>query len=493
MNESQAPATPLPQAMVDGSERLSRVRDRTDELELFISGLLAFTLLAVPGRIFDAWATNTVHTEGIHAHALWFGFSIAVGLCYVVAIALIAHLAIRGYWVGLIGLKTHFPQGIRWDRIPLLGGVSRDHYQRMVSTLEQSIAGADRLASVLFSTTLLFALTMVWTGLLTAVLLAIAGVVGALLGAPDQVALTVLGVAYVLFTVTSVLPLVLERAVLRRRARGLPSERLEHAVRVVLRGMGFVLPLRLLLPVQLTLQSNLYARNFYVVYFGAVMLAMVIGGVQTFNSTRFALFNRYTVVTDEAVDHGMASAHYESLRSEHDRLLRYPMIPTDQISESQLRLFIPHQPQRDNSVARRLCADTLRHGRQRGRRRAGRAHRRGLPGAAVDDHPRRRAGRTGCLRADGATRPGNARAGRLSAAAGTPARTPRPAPGMECAEHGQGTGATARVPDSVLVRAGLTARRSRIVRSATSGVVAGLSGPAPWRTHPAAGRWSTTP
>lgn len=359
MNESQAPATPPPHALVDGSERLSRVRDRTDELELFISGLLAFTLLAVPGRIFDAWATNTVHTEGIHAHALWFGFSIAVGLCYVVAIALIAHLAIRGYWVGLIGLKTHFPQGIRWDRIPLLGGVSRDHYQRMVSTLEQSIAGADRLASVLFSTTLLFALTMVWTGLLTAVLLAIAGVVGALLGAPDQVALTVLGVAYVLFTVTSVLPLVLERAVLRRRARGLPSERLERAVRVVLRGMGFVLPLRLLLPVQLTLQSNLYARNFYVVYFGAVMLAMVIGGVQTFNSTRFALFNRYAVVTDEAVDHGMASAHYESLRSEHDRLLRYPMIPADQISESQLRLFIPHQPQRDNSVARRLCTDTL--------------------------------------------------------------------------------------------------------------------------------------
>lgn len=359
MNESQAPATPLPQAMVDGSERLSRVRERTDELELFISGLLAFTLLAVPGRIFDAWATNTVHTEGIHAHALWFGFSIAVGLCYVVAIALIAHLAIRGYWVGLIGLKTHFPQGIRWDRIPLLGGVSRDHYQLLVSTLEQSIAGADRLASVLFSTTLLFALTMVWTGLLTAVLLAIAGVVGAMLGAPDQVALTVLGVAYVLFTVISVLPLVLERAVLRRRARGLPSERLERAVRVVLRGMGFVLPLRLLLPVQLTLQSNLYARHFYVVYFGAVMLAMVIGGVQTFNSTRFALFNRYTVVTDEAVDHGMASAHYESMRSEHDRLLRYPMIPADQVSGSQLRLFIPHQPQRDNSVARRLCTDAL--------------------------------------------------------------------------------------------------------------------------------------
>ena len=43
------------------------------------------------------------------------------------------------------------------------------------------------------------------------------------------------------------------------------------------------------------------------------------------------------------------------VRAEHDALLRYPMIPSDRIAETHLRLFIPHQPQRDNALARRLC------------------------------------------------------------------------------------------------------------------------------------------
>lgn len=123
MSEALEPgSTPgHPPTAPDHEGRFARLRERTDELELFISGLLAFALLAVPGRIFEAWATSTVHTEGVYGYALWFGFSTSVGLCYVVAVALIAHLAIRGYWVGLIGLKVHFPDGIRWERIPLMG------------------------------------------------------------------------------------------------------------------------------------------------------------------------------------------------------------------------------------------------------------------------------------------------------------------------------------------------------------------------------------
>ncbi len=97
----------------------------TDELELFIFGLLAFALLAVPGYLFDAWARSSLHTEGVYFQALWFAFSIGVGMCYVLAVALIIHLAVRGYWIGLIGLKSHFPNGIDWDRLTMLGPFSR--------------------------------------------------------------------------------------------------------------------------------------------------------------------------------------------------------------------------------------------------------------------------------------------------------------------------------------------------------------------------------
>jgi len=354
----------LPPPEPDHAGRFARLRERTDELELFISGLLAFALLAVPGRIFEAWATSTVHTEGVYAYALWFGFSTSVGLCYVVAVALIAHLAIRGYWVGLVGLKIHFPEGIRWDRIPLLGPVSRGFYQSRVGTLEQSIANADKAASTLFAATLLFALTMVLIGAGSVVLLAVAGAVGALFGNTDRIALLLVGSFFGLFILLNLVPLSLEKWIASRKARGAASARIERTMRGVLAINQWLVPMRLLLPVQLTLQSNRYARNFMVAYFVAVMVAMTIGGVQAISSMEFSLFNRYAVVTEDAVEEGMLSAHYESLRVEHDRLLRYPMIPSDVVEGTLLRVFIPHQPQRDNALARQHC-DALPEGRNR--------------------------------------------------------------------------------------------------------------------------------
>ncbi len=67
---------------------------------------------------------------------------------------------------------------------------------------------------------------------------------------------------------------------------------------------------------------------------------MLLAAVQVMASLKFSLFNRYQIVTEAAVEHGMLSAHYESMRSAHDQLLPYPMIPSDTISGGQLRVFI---------------------------------------------------------------------------------------------------------------------------------------------------------
>lgn len=124
---------------------------------------------------------------------------------------------------------------------------------------------------------------------------------------------------------------------------------------MVLGGLQRIPLMRLIQSMQLTMQSNLRSRYFMLAYMGAIMLAMMLGGLQVAGSVMFSLFNRYQVITEEAVDHGMLSAHYESMRSTHDQLLPYPMIPSDTVSGSQLRLFIPHRPQRDNTVARQRC------------------------------------------------------------------------------------------------------------------------------------------
>lgn len=360
MNESSAADRCEPAGsagpVVRATASYSRVRDRTDELELFISGLLAFALLAVPGYLFDAWARSSLHTEGVYFQALWFAFSIAVGMCYVLAVALIVHLAVRGYWIGLIGLKSHFPGGIDWDRLSMLGPVSRAFLRQRDGGVDGTIERADRLATMLFSTTLLCVQTLAGTLVIAVVSLAVAMAIGAMFGDGDRITLGIVAVLMIGLLGLALLPMALEKSIARRQARGLETGRQQQRLQAFLVAMQRVPMLRLLQTMQWTLQSNLRGRSFTVLYISAVMLAMVLAVLQVYGSMKFSLFNRYQVITEEAVDHGMLGAHYESLRSAHDQLLPYPMIPADTISASRLRLFIPHRPQRDNPVARQRCS-----------------------------------------------------------------------------------------------------------------------------------------
>lgn len=332
-----------------------RLRERTDELELLVSGLFAFALLTVPGRAFDAWARASIHVEGVLDIIIRFGFQIAVGLGYALGFAFIAHLAIRAYWIGLIGLKSTFPDGIRWERVPLIGSVTRPFYQRQVGDLGHTIDRVDRAASILFSMTTLIALLLAWIGVQATVGLALCGLVGRLFQDQERASYIAMGVGYVLFLAVTLTPMLLDRLVARREAAGRSTESLRRLAERLLRLMGWFIPQRLIYAVQFTLQSNLPGRSFMTIYVVVSLLAMMSSLVLVLGSARLSLFDSYQVLTTETVDHGMLGAHYESLRGPEDRLAFYPMIPSDRVSDTHLRLFIPHRPQRDNPLARERC------------------------------------------------------------------------------------------------------------------------------------------
>lgn len=332
-----------------------RLRERSDELELLISGLLAFALLTLPPRLLDTWVLNEIHAEGVLWYALQFGCMLAIGLSYALGIAFVVHLGIRAYWVGLVGLKAGFPNGIDWERLPLLGPVARAFYRPMVGELGEVIDRVDRTASVLFVSAVIIAIGIVWTGLFGAVLIVPSLLVGLLF--PDRELATVICFA-ALNGVVMLLSggiAVLDKLVARREAAGLPSAGLRRTTLGMLRVLSPLLPLRLIAPVQLTLQSNLSRRGFTPVYYLVPTVALVLGAAHIVGAINFSFFPSYRVVTSEAVDHGLESAHYESLLGAGDAVLRHPMIPADRIEARQLRLFIPHRVRLDNPLARRAC------------------------------------------------------------------------------------------------------------------------------------------
>jgi len=352
---AETPATREAAPPHPGRIAFERLRERTDELELLISGLFAFALVTVPGGVFNLWVGASVHVAGIADDILRFGCQIAIGLGYALALAFIAHLAIRAYWIGLIGLKSAFPGGIRWDRVPMIGSVSRPYYEREIGDLGQTIDRIDRVASILFAMTTLVALLLVWVGVLSVPGLLLCGLVGGLFDDSQRATVIAMAVSYALFLLVGLSPTVLERVADRREAAGRPAAGLRRLAERLLRVVGWVMPQRLISAVQFTLQSNLPGHRFMAAYIGVFIVAMGISALAMLAPARLALLDSYAVLTDEAIEHGLRGAHYESLRSDGDRMAVFPMIPSERVTGSHLRLFIPHLPRRDNPLARERC------------------------------------------------------------------------------------------------------------------------------------------
>ncbi|MEI2419417.1 hypothetical protein V6O07_04020, partial [Arthrospira platensis SPKY2] len=150
-----------------------RLRERTDEIELVISGLTTLALFTLPGWLFESLSDRLTHLSEPLAYGASFVLVLITGLCYLLGAFFVLHLLTRAYWIGLIGLKTVFPRGIDWSRTPGIGPLTQAHYRVHLPDLKTAIRRADQLASSLFAVISLIALSMLWIGLLVVITLLI--------------------------------------------------------------------------------------------------------------------------------------------------------------------------------------------------------------------------------------------------------------------------------------------------------------------------------
>lgn len=325
-------------------------------MELIISGLTTFALLALPGWLLDRYVDFHPHFSVASAVGAEIGVVVITGLCYALGLCFLVHLMTRAYWVGLIGLRTVFPAGINWARTVGVGPLQRRYYQRHLPDLDGAIASADRLASTLFSVIGLIAIAVFWIGLIAIVTMVSAGVIGSRYGMTNF-AITWSGL--VLLTVLVGLPVgtwLLDDA-LGKRLPGLAARRwFQSLVYGLTRASGLLYPRRLILPVQLTLQTNTRPLIF-VAILGVSMVALVHLGQLNLSLMRaFTLTDEYRNVSGAHVREGLRSSHYEDQRTQKDRLRLLPMIPSLRQDSAYLPLFIPFWPLRDQVVMDQRCS-----------------------------------------------------------------------------------------------------------------------------------------
>lgn len=334
---------------------MDRLRDRTDELELIISSLTIFALFSIPGWLFDKIADSYTHLSTSLAIVSNVGTTLLAGACYGLAACFVVHLMARAYWVGLIGLRTVFPDGINWGKTPGLGPLSRQHYRDTLPDLDTVIRRTDRLASSLFAVISMLTLSVLWFGAILLVILVISGVIGARFGLTNAGMGIGTVVLLALFLGVPVLVYILDAQLALRIPRLRNSRVFARLVRILRRVAGLAYPQRLVLPVQLTLQSNTRPVAFFVALTVGVIIIVSVGNIRAAAWRNFTLSGEFAYLEAADVQASIRSTYYEDMRSPLDRLRGWPRVDSFNQAGSFVRLFLPYKPLRDNIVLGQLC------------------------------------------------------------------------------------------------------------------------------------------
>ena len=339
-------------------ERIERLRDRTDEIELIISGLTTVALFTLPGWLFEVISSSYSHHSLASSQAIEILLVIAPGLFYALGGCFAVHLMIRAYWAGLVGLRSVYPGGIIWERVPGVGRLTRAHYQKRLPNLSRAITSADHAASLLFSVISMIALGMLWISVWIILVVMGSQFLGAATGDVDHVLRIFLWLMVGLFAGMSALLWILD-AVLGSRIPGL-AERpfFRSIVGVLIRINAWIWPQRLILPVQLTLQTNTRPFLFSTMIMLGTAGIMLVGFLRYEAWTEFTVSEQFRYLGTAAIEQGIDSAHYENLRGTRDRLRPVPTIDDFEQRSAFIRVFLPYYPQRDNAVLDVRCADS---------------------------------------------------------------------------------------------------------------------------------------
>jgi hypothetical protein len=323
------------------------------ELELLISGALVFSLIQLPSQL-DAWFNGLRPRldEGwfMAAFMAWLYVKMAL---YALVGGFVAHLGVRGYWVGVIGIEAVFPSGIRWDRMRT-GPIMREVQRQRTPSLQTLIDRSDRLASMIFGGAFAIALMFAYSLVLGGVL-----VLGAiafsrwLVHGPEKGLVLMELVLFALLAPIMIAGLVDRRMGDRLDPQG-PAARLIRRLGVASTYLGTSV---LFMPLMYTLLTNLRQKRH------GTVLVLIIAGFMGLVMVKDVLIPRGVIRTDGFAwipDGGGAltvgHAFYADQRDGGDAdQARLPLIQSDIIRDPYVRLFVPYIPRRHNALIEERC------------------------------------------------------------------------------------------------------------------------------------------
>lgn len=344
-----------PQAPDDVKKRGSRFGDfhrRTYEMELLVSGAVVFGLFHLPPILEHTFASVQAGLSGDLYLVGTLAQTYFMLMVYGLIVAFVLHLVIRGFWIGLLGLESVFPAGIRWHKVKV-GPFIAASYKKKIGSLARSVERVDNLCSMIFS----FAFMVVFTFLYSIAVIAVGAVFALIwsLLAPRSEATPIVFWAIVGVVIGAPLVVGAFDKVFGKRLN--PGGTAGRVMSFLAHAVWTFSPARLIGPTQLTLGTNV---SNVVVATAMVATMWVLAAVQIgymFVGAGLVRFDSLSYFPDSLREQGVYPIHYRSLRPDDTVSPRTPSIQSELVRDPYLKLFLPYYPRRHNSRLSEICSE----------------------------------------------------------------------------------------------------------------------------------------
>ncbi|HEU0053350.1 MAG TPA: hypothetical protein VFQ39_09245, partial [Longimicrobium sp.] len=316
------------------------------ELELLISGAVTFALMQLPGRVDAAFRALDPHLDVGGGMAVFMAYYVTKLVLYALIMCFLAHLAMRAYWVGLIGLESVYPRGVKWDETRL-GPIAREEFRARLPPLQTMIDRADRVASVIFSSAFVIVFILAMGVVLGAFCWGLAWVISRVL--PVEV----LPLFTIILFLLSFFPAMV--SAFDRRWSPKLGQRGRARVRRLTVGSYYLGAMPLYGTAVMLLTGGRRRRSSLVFGVAFLLLFGVFLVKDVFLARGVIRGGSYAYFPEQAGRFGADPRYYRDQRRDGESYENTPSIQSDVVREPYVRLFIPYYPIRHNHVFAARC------------------------------------------------------------------------------------------------------------------------------------------
>jgi hypothetical protein len=332
--------------------RFSALHTRTHEAELLVSGAVVFGLFHVAPIVSVFFTGLESRLEGMQRMAAIYGQLYLSLVIYALIGTFLLHLAMRAFWIGLVGLESVYPNGIRWDTLKA-GPYFIRHSKKRAGTLAGTIESLDDVCSLIFSFGFLIVVNFLYSVVIMAVCAGLALLFsGLFFDGRFFVHLFWIGIGLLLGL--QLAGNLVDRSIGKKLE---PESVAGRVVSALVVSTWYLSPLRWIGQIQLTLQSNT-SNTKVVLGMSVVMISLMVGflGV-VFVEEGVIRLDSLVYFPDDLHEQGIDPLHYRDLRGSRKDIRSMPSIQSDMVEDPYLVLSIPYYPRRHNPFVREKCPD----------------------------------------------------------------------------------------------------------------------------------------